>query len=95
MRTRMPGEGEVPYHAAPVIATDGRTYVTAEADAGDLNRRNPVYDVYARGDRASYNLPSFHGTHQDTYTSDGYTRSGGKRTKTSYSPATGLFRPRG
>lgn len=42
--------GEVPYHIAYVIAKDGTTNITIEADAGNPDLRYPVFDMYDTAD---------------------------------------------
>ena len=80
-RTRLPNQGETPYHVAAVVAQDGVDNVTLEADAGNMGQNAPVFDIYdttpanARGNPLSL-------TFEETYSND-------------YAPsATGVLRQR-
>jgi len=55
--------GEVPYHIAYVIAKDGSTNITLEADAGNPDLRYPVFDMYDTVDPAK----SFHARYSKIY----------------------------
>lgn len=39
-------ELQAPYHVAVVIETTGRTILTVESDAGDVERTRPLFDIY-------------------------------------------------
>lgn len=39
-------DGEAPYHIASVIAKDGYTNITIEADAGEVGSQVPAFDMY-------------------------------------------------
>jgi hypothetical protein len=41
-------KGKCPYHIAAVVAQDGADNITCEADASDLARAVPVFDMYAK-----------------------------------------------
>lgn len=43
-------EGQVPYHIAFVLAKDGDTTITIEADAGNPDLKIPVFDMYSPRD---------------------------------------------
>lgn len=53
-------QGEVPYHIAFVIAKDGDTNITIEADAGDSELKRPVFDMYSPRD-------TFHDRYKEIY----------------------------
>ena len=42
------GEKQVPYHVVPIIDADDTSFVTLEADAGDPDRKLPVFDIYSK-----------------------------------------------
>lgn len=50
---------EVPYHIAFVLAKDGDTNITIEADAGDSDLDKPVFDMYSPRD-------TFHDRYKDS-----------------------------
>lgn len=94
-RTVDPVNGETPYHVAAVIAKDGTDNVTIEADASDIGRTVPVFDMYGTvppGSRATSKKNSL--TFYETY-KDGYTSKRGKKTKkTKHAPSAGTLRLR-
>jgi hypothetical protein len=53
-------QGEVPYHIAFVIAKDGDTNITLEADAGNPDLNMPVFDMYSPRD-------TFHDRYKELY----------------------------
>ncbi|MBI3240151.1 MAG: DUF4157 domain-containing protein [Flavobacteriia bacterium] len=82
---------ECPYHIAQVVARDGIDNVTCEADASDLARATPVFDMYPvpkkkkTGGSVSVPVPkkdgeTFHDTYKDIYT-----------TASSIPPVTGIL----
>lgn len=54
-------EGDHPYHIAYVIAKDGDTSITVEADAGDPERKTPVFDMY------NLTTDTFHSRYKDSF----------------------------
>jgi hypothetical protein len=53
-------QGEVPYHIAFVLAKDGDTDITIEADAGDRELERPIFDMYSPRD-------TFHDRYKEMY----------------------------
>lgn len=54
---------KAPYHIAYVVAKDGNTSITIEADAGDPQRKIPIFDMYTVGS-STY---SFHSRYKDDF----------------------------
>ncbi len=54
-------QGEVPYHIAFVLAKDGDTNITLEADASNPDLNMPVFDMYSPRD-------TFHDRYKELYT---------------------------
>lgn len=59
-RELSPDVEEVPYHIAFVLAKDGDTNITIEADAGNDELEKPVFDMYSPRD-------TFHDRYKDMY----------------------------
>jgi hypothetical protein len=56
--------GKAPYHIAYVMFKDGLDNITIEADAGDLKRNHPVFDMYS----VRYIDKTFHKRYIEDYT---------------------------
>jgi hypothetical protein len=60
-----------PYHIAFVILKDGRDCVTIEVDAGDPDRRRPIFDIYSITPRTGHaSHISFHDKFKEDYSLD-------------------------
>lgn len=55
---------EAPYHIAYVLYKDGETNITLEADAGDLELLDPIFDMYSTTTRGDHE--TFHDTHKES-----------------------------
>ena len=60
-------KGQTPYHVVPVIARDGDMILTLEADAGDVRRTRPVFDLYSLDPKSG---TTFWDAHKDNYGGD-------------------------
>jgi hypothetical protein len=66
VRPQKPGPGESPYHAAPVIAKDGRRTFTAEVSAGESDgKRNATAKIFTQ--EVGSKRDSFHAQLSKTY----------------------------
>lgn len=69
-------ENACPFHIALVVANDAEDNVTCEADASDIGRAQPVFDMYAtpkkqkKGGKSTATVKKGNKTFHDTYKSD-------------------------
>ncbi len=94
-RSVEPVRGETPYHVAAVVAKDGSDNVTIEADASDVGRAVPIFDMYGTvppGKRkgAQKNSLTFYETYEGTYES----YRGARKKRKRYAPSSGVLRLR-
>lgn len=90
-----PIDGETPYHVAAVIAKDGTDNVTIEADASDIGRTEPVFDIYGtvppgKRTKSKKNSLTFYETYEGGYTSE----RGPKKKRKLHAPSAGKLRLR-